>query len=154
MLWEAKPEIDLKEQSPISLAFVGDGVFEALVRARLVERTRLVPGRLHAAAVHFVCAKGQCAALERIEPLLTEDEQAVVRRGKNATKATVAKHATPREYRASTAFEALLGWLYLQNRLARIEELFDVVWDALLPSLTAEPPKRREPPANGSARRH
>ena len=90
MLWEAKPEIDLREQSPIALAFVGDGVFEALVRARLVERTRLVPGRLHAAAVHFVCAKGQCEALERLEPMLTEEERAVVRRGKNATTATVA----------------------------------------------------------------
>lgn len=146
MLWEAKPEIDLREQSPIALAFVGDGVFEALVRARLVERTRLVPGRLHAAAVHFVCAKGQCEALERLEPMLTEEERAVVRRGKNATKATVAKHATPREYRASTALESLFGWLYLQNRLERLEELFDVVWDALLPGLDTKPQK----PGNGS----
>ena len=95
MLFEAKPEIDIHEQSPIALAFVGDGVFEVLVRARLVERTRLVPNRLHAAAVKFVSAKGQYAALEVIAPLLDEAERAVVRRGKNSTKATVAKHATP-----------------------------------------------------------
>lgn len=135
MLWEAKPEIDLREQSPIALAFVGDGILEALVRTRLVERTRLVPGRLHAAAVHFVCAKSQCTALESLEPLLTEEELAVVRRGKNATKAAVAKHATPREYRASTALEALFGWLYLQNRMERVEALFDLVWEILSPSL-------------------
>lgn len=144
MLWNANPQIDLREQSPIALAFVGDGVLEALVRARLVERTRLVPGRLHAAAVHFVCAKGQCAALERIEPLLTEEEQAVVRRGKNASKASVAKHATPREYRASTALEALFGWLYLQNRIERVEALFDAMWDALAPGLEAALQKRRD----------
>ena len=130
MLFEAKPEIDIREQSPISLAFVGDGVFEVLVRKRLVERTRLVPNRLHAEAVKFVSAKGQFAALEKIMPLLDEQEQGVVRRGKNASKATVAKHATPQEYRASTALEALFGWLYLQNRGARIEELFDVIWNA------------------------
>ncbi|MEG1745116.1 MAG: cysteine--tRNA ligase, partial [Ruthenibacterium sp.] len=65
------------------------------------------------------------------EPLLTERESAVVRRGKNSTKATVAKHATPQEYRASTALEALFGWLYLQNENARIEALFDVIWDSL-----------------------
>ncbi len=128
MLFEAKPEIDIHEQSPIALAFVGDGVFEVLVRARLVERTRLVPNRLHAAAVKFVSAKGQYAALEVIAPLLDEAERAVVRRGKNSTK----------EYRASTALESLFGWLYLQNRGARIEELFDVIWNALAPGFALQ----------------
>ena len=132
VLFEAKPEIDIHEQSPIALAFVGDGVFEVLVRARLVERTRLVPNRLHAAAVKFVSAKGQFAAL------VDEAERAVVRRGKNSTKATVAKHATPQEYRASTALESLFGWLYLQNRGARIEELFDVIWNALAPGFALQ----------------
>ncbi|MEG0768692.1 MAG: ribonuclease III domain-containing protein [Ruthenibacterium sp.] len=131
MLFQADSQIDIHEQSPIALAFVGDGVFEVLVRTRLVERTRLVPNQLHAHAVRLVCAKGQCAALALLEPLLTERESAVVRRGKNSTKATVAKHATPQEYRASTALEALFGWLYLQNENARIEALFDVIWDSL-----------------------
>ena len=122
----------------VSLLEIGDGVFEVLVRARLVERTRLVPNRLHAAAVKFVSAKGQYAALEVIAPLLDEAERAVVRRGKNSTKATVAKHATPQEYRASTALESLFGWLYLQNRGARIEELFDVIWNALAPGFALQ----------------
>ena len=77
-------------------------------------------------------------ALEVTAPLLDEAERAVVRRGKNSTKATVAKHATPQEYRASTALESLFGWLYLQNRGARIEELFDVIWNALAPGFALQ----------------
>ena len=61
--------------------------------------------------------------------MLTDAEAAVLRRGKNASKATVAKHATVQEYRASTGFECLLGWLYLQGRNDRIEELFNAMWD-------------------------
>lgn len=122
--------VDIHEQSPLSLAFVGDGVWELLVRQRLVERTRLQPGRLHSEAVKYVSAKAQFQALAVLDPLLTEQEQAVVRRGKNTSKATVAKHATPEEYRASTGFEALLGWLFLQGRGERIRELFEAVWQA------------------------
>ena len=122
--------VDIHEQSPLNLAFVGDGVWELLVRQRLVERTRLQPGRLHSLAVRYVSAKAQFQALARLEPLLTEQEQAVVHRGKNTSKATVAKHATPEEYRASTGFEALLGWLFLQGRGERIRELFETVWQA------------------------
>lgn len=127
LLLECEDQIDLREHSPLALAFVGDGIYEVLVRRMLVTRTRMPPNRLHSEAVKFVSARGQFAALEALMPLLTEDEQNVVRRGKNASKATVAKHATPQEYRASTALEALFGWLYLQNRGDRIEELFDAV---------------------------
>ena len=76
----------------------------------------------------MVSAKGQSAALADLEPLLDEAEAGVFRRGRNANKATVSKHASAREYRASTGLEALFGWLYLQNRVARIEELFEVIW--------------------------
>ena len=96
MLFEANPEVDIREQSPLNLAFVGDGVFELLVRQRLVERTRLVPGKLHAACVKYVSAKGQNRALAAIEDQLTEAEQAVLRRGKNASKATQPRRSTGR----------------------------------------------------------
>ena len=131
MLFETCPQVDIHEQSPLSLAFVGDGVYEVLVRQRLVERTRLLPGKLHATAVRFVSAKGQVQALTFIEPVLTEAEQNVLRRGKNASKASVAKHATPQEYRASTGFEALMGWLYLKGENQRIEELFELIWQGM-----------------------
>lgn len=131
MLFDAKSEIDIHEQSPIALAFIGDGVFEVLVRARLVGYTRLIPNQLHAHAVRLVSAKGQFEGLCAIEPMLSEAEANIIRRGKNSSKATVAKNATPQEYRASTALEALFGWLYLQNQNARIEELFDIIWRAV-----------------------
>lgn len=133
MLFESNPEIDVREQSPLNLAFVGDGVFELLVRQRLVERSRLAPGKLHATCVKYVSAKGQNKALAVIQDHLTEQEQAVLRRGKNANKATVAKHATTQEYRASTGFEALFGWLYLTGQNQRIEELFELLWQGYDP---------------------
>ena len=112
MLFEITPEVDIHEMSPLALAFVGDAVLELLVRGKLVGTT----------------ARAQSRELEILEPLLTEQEAAVLRRGKNASKATVAKHATVQEYRASTGLECLLGWLYLQGRGSRIQELFDALW--------------------------
>ena len=122
MLFEAHPEIDIHEMSPLALAFAGDAVLELLVRQRLVETSRLQPGRLHSVATHYVSAHA-----------LTEEEQNILRRGKNASKASVAKHATAQEYRASTGFECLLGWLHLMGRDDRIEELFETIWKNYTP---------------------
>ena len=121
--------VDIREQSPLAMAFVGDAVYELLVRSRLVKYHRMQPGKLHAAAVKYVSAVGQFRAVALLEEHLTEKEKDALRRGKNATKAAVAKHATPEEYRCSTGFEALLGWLYLQGRQDRIQELFDFIWE-------------------------
>ena len=128
MLFEAEQQVDIREMNPLSLAFMGDGVLELLVRQHLVERSRLLPGKLHAEAVRYVSARSQFLEMKLLEPLLTEEEHAVFRRGKNANKATVAKHASVEEYRTSTGFECLLGWLYLKGRNERIMELMDVLW--------------------------
>lgn len=128
MLFEAEPQVDIREMNPLSLAFMGDGVLELLVRQHLVERSRLLPGKLHAEAVRYVSARSQFLEMKLLEPMLTEEEHAVFRRGKNANKATVAKHASVEEYRTSTGFECLLGWLYLKGRNVRIMELMDVLW--------------------------
>ena len=122
--------IDIREMSPLALAFVGDAVLELLVRGRLVATTRLQPGPLHSKATHYVSARAQFRELAALEPLLTEAEAAVLRRGKNASKAMVAKHATAQEYRASTGLECLLGWLYLRGEQERIRQLFEVLWQA------------------------
>ena len=130
-----EPEkIDPRELSPLALAFVGDAVLELLVRARLVGTTRLQPNRLHTVATHYVSAHAQNLELDIIEPMLTDAEAAVLRRGKNASKATVAKHATVQEYRASTGFECLLGWLYLNGQLSRVHELFETLWQSFDPN--------------------
>ena len=124
MLFEAHPEIDIHEMSPLALAFAGDAVLELLVRQRLVETSRLQPGRLHSVATHYVSAHAQNQELALIEPMLTEEEQNILRRG---------KHATAQEYRASTGFECLLGWLHLMGRDDRIEELFETIWKNYTP---------------------
>lgn len=134
MLFEAQPQVDLREMSPLALAFVGDAVLELLVRQRLVGSTRMQPGKLHRVATQYVSAHAQNLELEIIEPMLTEAEANVLRRGKNANKASVAKHATAQEYRASTGMECLLGWLYLRGETARIEELFEAVWQQFDPN--------------------
>ena len=124
MLFTQKSEVDIHEMSPLALAFVGDAVLELLVRARLVGTTRLQPNRLHTVATHYVSAHAQNLELDIIGPMLTDAEAAVLRRGKNASV---------QEYRASTGFECLLGWLYLQGRNDRIEELFNAMWDGYKP---------------------
>lgn len=133
MLFETKSEVDIHEMSPLALAFVGDAVLELLVRSRLVSTTRMQPNRLHTVATHYVSAHAQSRELDILEPLLTEAEASVLRRGKNASKASVAKHATVQEYRASTGLECLLGWLYLQGNTARVQELFDALWAGYQP---------------------
>ena len=103
-------------------------MLELLVRARLLAGSRLSPGALHREAAQVVSAKGQWGALETLVPLLTEEEASVLRRGRNASKSSVSKHATPQQYQASTGLEAVFGWLYLQNRHERIQELFEYMW--------------------------
>lgn len=132
MLNPPENTIDMHEHSPLALAFVGDGVLELLVRARLVANFRLSPGALHREAVAMVSARAQAVALQHLLPLLSEQEAALVRRGRNASKATVSKNASAQEYRLSTGLEALFGWLYLRSELLRIEQLFEVIWQQYL----------------------
>ncbi len=129
MPFNSNSEIDIKEQSPVALAFVGDAVLEMLVRARLVERTRLKINELNARKIKLVSAKGQFEALLAIQEYLNEEETGVMKRGRNATKLSVSKNATPEEYRASTALETLFGYLYLKNEHERIKQLFEYIWE-------------------------
>ncbi len=121
-------KIDLREISPLALAFVGDSVLELLVRQRLVEYHRMAPGRLNAEKVKYVSARAQFREEQLLEPLFTAEEMDVFKRGRNASRTAVSKHATPEEYRASTGFECLLGWLYLRGDTARIGQLFEAMW--------------------------
>ena len=121
-------KIELREMSPLALAFVGDSVLELLVRRRLVEYHRLAPGKLNAEKIKYVSARAQFREEQLLEPLFTEEELDMFRRGRNASRTAVSKHATPEEYRASTGFECLLGWLYLRGNTARIQELFEAMW--------------------------
>ena len=112
------------EISSIGLAHLGDAVFELLVRTWLCARGGATGKGMHRAAIRLVCAESQAEKAEKILPLLTEEEQAVFRRGRNAQVHSVPAHASRAQYAEATALEALLGWLYLQGQTERINELF------------------------------
>ncbi len=110
--------------NPVVLAFVGDAVHTLCVRERLARTSGLKTGRLNILVSAAVSARGQSGALERILPLLTEEEAEIFRRGRNAKKPTRSKHATSSEYSRSTGFEAVIGYLYLTGQTQRLEALF------------------------------
>ena len=114
----------LRAMSSIGLAHMGDAVFEILVRTWLCAHGKATGKGLHQATIALVRAESQAEKAERILPLLTEEEAAVFRRGRNAQVHSVPPHASRAQYGEATALEALLGWLWLKGRKARINELF------------------------------
>lgn len=124
--------------SPNVLAFYGDSVYEVMVRQRVVLRGNANAGRLHDLAVEQVRANYQAAAVPIIEPLLTEKEADILRRGRNAGGISVPKSAKPSEYRRATALEALFGYLSLTGQQDRLSELFDAICTALPTELSAD----------------
>ena len=134
----ALPEDNIRAISSIGLAHIGDGVYELLVRTYLCAHGKATGKGLHRATVDLVRAPEQARRAQRILPLLTEAEQEVFRRGRNAHVHSIPQHASRAEDQQATALEALFGWLYLQNRGARIEELFDVIWNALAPGFALQ----------------
>lgn len=112
--------------SPLTLAFVGDGVYGLMVREHLACEANRPVGTLHKASVDFVRAEAQSAAMERLLPLLTEAEEAVFRRGRNAHTS----RNSP-EYHRATGMEALFGYLYLDGQRDRLRELFREAMAAL-----------------------
>lgn len=114
---------DPRTAAALSLAYIGDTVYDLYVRTLLVEREDAKVHDLHLMSAALVCAAGQAAAYRIVEPLLSADEQAVYRRGRNAHMGTVAKNATIADYRAATGLEALVGYLYLSGQDARLTAL-------------------------------
>lgn len=109
--------------SPLTLAYVGDSVFELYVRSRLIAHGRTKVGDLHRAAVRYVRASAQAETLKEIAPHLSDTEKDIVRRGRNAKGHAAPKSSSPGDYAAATAFEALLGYLYLSSQGERLEQL-------------------------------
>lgn len=116
-------EQDIRTYSPLTLAYIGDAIFELVVRTVLVDRRNTQPEKLHKAATKVVKAETQALMIEALKEELTEEELAVFKRGRNAKSATKAKNATISEYRRATGFEALMGYLYLKGDLERMIEL-------------------------------
>ena len=116
--------------SNLGLAHLGDGVYELIVRSWVVLHGKASSRGLHRATVRLVAAPAQGALAEKILPVLTEEEQDVFRRGRNASPHTVPKAASREEYQTATALEALFGYLYLQGKTERLNELFTLMMGA------------------------
>ncbi|MCR5208406.1 MAG: ribonuclease III [Eubacterium sp.] len=121
--------VEPEHLSPLNLAFIGDCVYDMLVREALVTAANRPVNDLHRECVKYVSAKAQTVAYSKIEPLLTEEEKSVFRRGRNAKTGHTPKSASQGEYHTATGVEALFGWLYLTENADRIKELFNAIWE-------------------------
>ena len=121
--------IDLKQISTAALAYLGDSVWELSVRQMLVERGISDSASLNREALCYVTAKAQAAAVKRILEALSEQEDAIYKRGRNIGHTNVPKRATVMEYRMATGLEALFGYLFLEGRSERIKELFALAFE-------------------------
>ena len=115
--------------STLGLAHLGDGVFEVMVRSWLILHGRAKAKDLHRATVQYVAAPAQAERFEKIQPLLTDEETDVFRRGRNTAPHSIPKAASRAQYQTATGLEALFGWLYLQGRTERLNELFSVMME-------------------------
>ena len=122
---------EVRAISNLGLAHVGDGVFELLVRSWLCAQGKTTAGNLHRTAVRYVCAPAQSRFMEQAEPLLTEEEAAVYRRGRNAHVHGVPKNATAKEYGRATGLECLFGYLFLTGQAERANGLFCQVMEEI-----------------------
>jgi len=120
---------DPKMLSPLVLAYIGDTVYDLYVRTMLITKQDSTPHKLHLAAAGYVCAAGQARAFRKVETLLTEEEQAAYRRGRNAHSGTVPKNASVTDYHTATGLEALIGYLFLSGRDDRINELMQIAME-------------------------
>lgn len=122
-----RPEEEINLLSPLTWAYVGDSVFEVYIRTHLVNKTNLKPHKLHIEAINYVKAKAQAEFLKKIEEILTDEEKEIVRRGRNAQNHHLPKNSNVQEYMHATAFEALIGFLYLTKKYERLEKILKLV---------------------------
>ena len=120
------PDVDVRTYSPLTLAFIGDGIYDLLIRSIIVGAGNTKASQLHQHTSHLVKAHSQSAMLEYMFSHMTEEENAVYRRGRNAKSPTMAKNATMSDYRRATGFEALMGYLYLTDQFERLVDLVQI----------------------------
>ena len=120
------PDVDIRTYSPTVLAYIGDGIYELLIRTILVDMGNRQANMLHKKASGYVRASAQCAMILALQEELTEEELQVYRRGRNAKTVSMAKNATMHDYRHATGFEALMGYLYLTGQTNRMIDLVKI----------------------------
>lgn len=123
--------VDIRTYSPLTLAYIGDAVYDLIIRSVIVKRANKPPDKLHKTVIRYVNAKTQAKMIEVLEPELNEEESAVYHRGRNAKSYTKAKNASIVEYRKATGLEALFGYLYLNNDMDRLLSLVCLAFDKM-----------------------
>lgn len=118
--------VDIRSYSPLALAYIGDGIYDLVIRSMIVGKGNTHANQLHRQTSQLVKAQTQSDMIEVLKPQLTEKEMAVYKRGRNAKSPTMAKNATMSDYRRATGFEALMGYLYLENQMERMMELIKI----------------------------
>lgn len=124
-------DVDIRTYSPLTLAYIGDGVFDLIIRSVVVGKGNTRPNKLHYRTSGIVKAHTQALIIEYLLPYLTEEEADIYRRGKNSKPQNKAKNATASDYRKATGLEALVGYLYLTDRFERLVELVKQAADGL-----------------------
>ena len=119
-------DTDIRSYSPLTLAYIGDAIYELVIRTILVEKGNTQVNKLHQRASKLVKASAQSEIIEKLKPYLTEEEMGIFKRGRNAKSFTMAKNATMSDYRKATGFEALMGHLYLTEQWDRMLELIKI----------------------------
>ena len=120
-------DCDTENLSPLTLAFMGDTVFDMFVREQLICQANRPVNALHSSATRLVKASSQSKAMDKLMPMLTEKEITVFKRGRNAHTNHRAKNASEGDYHRATGLEALFGYLYLKGEIERLRELFDII---------------------------
>lgn len=127
-LIERKKDIsEVKLMPPLVWAYIGDAVYELYIRTELVNNSKMNPHKLHVEAIKYVKAQAQAEILENLQEFLTDEEKDIVRRGRNAENHHLPKNANVADYSHATAFEALIGYLYLTKQDKRLKEIFDKI---------------------------
>lgn len=116
---------EVNQMSPLTWAYVGDGVYELYIRTHLTNTTKLKPHNLHIESIKYVKAGAQADILNKLDEILNDEEKEIVRRGRNTKNYHTAKNATTQEYMYSTAFEALIGYLYLTKQDERLIQILE-----------------------------
>lgn len=124
-------EVDIRTYSPLALAYIGDGIYDLVIRTVVVAQGNTRASELHKRTSQIVKAHTQATMMEILLPLLTEEEETVYRRGRNAKSPTMAKNATMSDYRKATGFEALMGYLYLKDEFERMVGLVQAGLDGI-----------------------
>ena len=123
MLNREKDELEVNNMSPLVWAYVGDSVYELYIRSYLVNTTKLKPHMLHIKTIKYVKAEAQANTLKRLEENLSEEEKYIVKRGRNTENHHLPQNASVEDYMYATAFEALIGYLYLTKKDERLKEI-------------------------------